>query len=260
LSEVARSIRRVTRYDASNDFQRAEFHDVNLSGAVFREADLSGVRMYGVVLADGDIDGYIRGLRINGVEVEPLVEAELDRQFPERTKLRPTDPGGMREALAVIESLWAETVERVRSLPEAAPHRSVNGEWSFTETLRHLVFVTDAWFGQAIQGESGGFHPWGVAASFITNGAEFGIDAAASPTFEEVLRVRDGRLARLREFLATVTQDDLDRVREPNPAPGWPPPAERTATSCLRVIFNDEWAHHQFAVRDLATIEAESRS
>jgi len=48
-------------------------------------------------------------------------------------------------------------------------------------------------------------------------------------------------------------------MREPNPAPGRPPPASRTATSCLHVIFDEEWAHHQFAVRDLAIIESLGR-
>jgi hypothetical protein len=35
--------------------------------------------------------GEIRNVRINGVDVGPLVEAELNRRHPERTKLSPTD-------------------------------------------------------------------------------------------------------------------------------------------------------------------------
>jgi hypothetical protein len=64
-------------------------------------------------------------------------------------------------------------------------------------------------------------------------------------------------LAQLREFGASATQDDLDRVREPNPAPGYPPAKARTAVECLHVIFNEEWLHHRFAARDLAIIEAD---
>jgi len=103
------------------------FDNADLSGAVFREVNLTGVRMLGVVLRGADIDGDITGLRVNGVEVAPLIEAELDR------------------------------------------------------------------------------------------------------------------------------------VREPNLAPGWPPPAPRTAIDCLHVIFNEEWTHHQFALRDLAIIDAGER-
>jgi len=231
-----------------------EFVDVDLSGAFFRQADLSGVRMRGVLLIGGDIDGVIGGLRVNGVAVAPLIEAELDRLHPERTKLRPTTVDGMREAWAVVRSFWAETMARVRTRPEADLHRSVDGEWSFVQTMRHLVFVTDAWYGHAVAGRAAPYHPLGLPPSFVGDGAAFGIDVAAEPRFEEVVVAREDRLGQVADFLATVTQDELDREREPNEAPGWPPPERRTAASCLRVIFNEEWAHHRFAVRDLAAV------
>jgi DinB superfamily/Pentapeptide repeats (8 copies) len=247
----------VTRYEASNEFQGAEFVDVDMSQTLFREVDLSGTRMHGVLLRDAEIDGDIRGLTVNGVEVAPLIEAELDRRHPERAKLRATTADGMREAWAAVESFWAGTMARARTFTEAELHRSVNAEWSFTQTLRHLVFVTDAWFSQAILGEPRPFHPLALPASFITDGETYGIDPHARPGFDEVVAVRDERIARVRAFLAAASQEDLDRVREPNPAPGWPPPARRSAASCLRVLFSEEWAHHQFALRDLAVIEAQ---
>jgi hypothetical protein len=238
-------------------FQGAEFIDVDMAGAVFREGDLSGVRMRGVLLFGADIDGAINGLRVNGVEVAPLIERELDRLHPERRSLRPTDVAGAREAWAVVETFWDETIARARQLPEEALHRSVDEEWSFVETIRHLIFVTDVWFGHPILGKKNPFHEYGLPASFIAAGPEVGIDPAASPSFDEVMEVRADRLAAVRGFLASVTQADLDRPREPNPAPGGPPPAVRTATECLQVILNDEWAHHQFAVRDLIVVETE---
>jgi hypothetical protein len=194
------------------------FANADLSGAVFREVDLTGARMLGVLLRGVDIDGDITGLRVNGVEVAPLIGAE--------------------------------------TLSDADRHRSVNGEWSLAQTLRHLVFVTDSWFGHAVLGEPDPFHPIALPAGFITDGASYGIDEHAAPAFDEIVTVRNGRIERLRAFLHTATPADLDRVREPNPRPGWPPPAPRTALECLQVIFNEEWAHHQFAVRDLAIIEA----
>jgi hypothetical protein len=48
-------------------------------------------------------------LRVNGVEIEPLVQAELDRRFPERVKLRAADVEGLREAWSMLEDLWAAT-------------------------------------------------------------------------------------------------------------------------------------------------------
>jgi hypothetical protein len=44
-----------------------------------------------------------------------------------------------------VERLWGETVVQARRLDPKLLHESVDGEWSFTETLRHLVFATDAW-------------------------------------------------------------------------------------------------------------------
>jgi hypothetical protein len=247
----------VTKYDRSNDFQGAEFVDVNMSGALFREVDLSDARMRGVLLVGADIDGAIDGLRLNGVEVAPLVEAELDRLHPERTKLRPTSPAGAREAWATVEAIWAGTMERAAKLSEQDLRRSVGDEWSFLDTLRHLVFVTDAWFGNSVVLHPQPFHPLGLPASFMADGHAFGIDVTASPTLEEILRVRVERMEMVRTYLDSATQTDLDASRKPG-VPGWPPPAPRCAIDCLRVIFNEEWTHHQFAIRDLGVIETEA--
>jgi hypothetical protein len=189
------------------------------------------------------------------VEVEPLVSAELDRRHPERLLLRAGDPAGMRAAWAAVEEFWAGTVQRALRLPEEALHRQVDGEWSFVQTLRHLVFVTDGWLSHAVLGEPRPYHPIGLLATFMTDAASLGVDPAAEPSVAEVLAVRTGRLAAVRSYLAGVTQDELDRPRE-QPAGGYPPPAARTAAQCLHVVFDEEWAHHRFAVRDLAVVEA----
>lgn len=236
------------------------FGNIDLSGAVFRETDLSRARMYGVLLTGADIDGDISGLVVNGVEIAPLVEAELDRRHPERIALRATTPEGLRVAVNVHVALWTDAIEQARALPDADRHRSVNDEWSFTQTLRHVIFVIDAWFGNAVLGRADAFHPIGLPASFGIDGAAFGIDPHADPDFEEVVRVHAQRVDGLRRFLADVTQDELDRVRDTNPAGAWPPPGNRTAVECLHVVFRDAWAHHQFALRDLAVITVSNAS
>jgi DinB family protein len=245
----------VTRFVQQPDYEGAEFIDLSMASAMFREVDLSGARMRGVLLFNADLDGAIDGLRVNGVEVKPLIEAELDRLHPERLRLRPTTPETMRDAVEVIEELWHATLRRASALPEDAVHQSVNDEWSLAQTLRHAIFVVDAWYGHAAALRPHPFHPIGMPASFTTNSAEFGIDESAAPTLDDILAVRAERIADLRAYLAQVTQEELDRVRGPNTAPGCPPPAERTATECLRVIFSDEWKHVQFANRDLAILE-----
>jgi hypothetical protein len=51
----------------------------------------------------------------------------------------PKTPDGMREAWSIIEATWSRTAERAKRLDEALLHQRVNDEWSFVETLRHLV-------------------------------------------------------------------------------------------------------------------------
>ena len=244
----------VARHADTDEFRGAEFVDADMSGAWFREVDLTGARIRGALLIDADIDGVIHGLRVNGVEVAPLVEAELDRRHPERAKLRPTTPDGMRDAWAVVESFWGETMARARGMTEADLHRSVDEEWSFLETVRHLIHVIDLWFARAVQCRPRPYHPIGVAATFVADPQALGLDAEATPTFDEVAAVRAERMAQVRDYLATVTQDELDRPRTPDPEPWDVMPGARSATDCLHVLLNEEWTHHQFAVRDLDAI------
>lgn len=65
----------------------AQFRDVDLTDARFHSVDLSGVMIRGAALVDVDISGAIETLRVNGVDVAPLVEAELNwehRLYAER--------------------------------------------------------------------------------------------------------------------------------------------------------------------------------
>src|ERR687885_3061388 len=103
------------------------FHDEDLTGAEFRECDLSRVRMVGVVMQDAEIDGLVTNLVVNGVEVMPYVEAELDRRHPVRLLIRSDEPADLREGWRQLRADWVATVERMRATP-GVEHRSVNGE------------------------------------------------------------------------------------------------------------------------------------
>lgn len=61
-------------------------------------------------------------LRVNGVDVVPLVEAELNRRYPDRVKMRPTDADGFREAWDILERLWEQTVQRARGMAPELLH------------------------------------------------------------------------------------------------------------------------------------------
>ncbi|HLM19805.1 MAG TPA: pentapeptide repeat-containing protein, partial [Acidimicrobiia bacterium] len=118
----------------------AEFDDADLSGARFVGADLSGVVMRAVEVRGADIDApwLSNGesfLGINGVDVIPFVEAELNRRFPGRADRRAMDPDGLRAAWAALERTWAATLERVAAMSASTVDVSVGGEWSFAQTL-----------------------------------------------------------------------------------------------------------------------------
>ncbi|MBV1855986.1 DinB family protein [Catellatospora tritici] len=235
-----------------------EFVDADLRGARFIRADLSGAVMRAVHVSDADIDApwLAEGgssLHVNGVDVVPLVEAELDRRFPGRADRRAGDPDGLRAAWAALERTWAATLERVAAMPPGTVDVSVGGEWSFAQTLRHLVMATDTWLRGAILGIEKPFHPIGQPnAEYETDGLDMSVFAPVAPSYAEVLEIRAGHVAMVRDFLATVTADVLAEARK-NP---WAPEYRETTLSCLHVILHEEWEHHRFAARDLDAIEA----
>ncbi len=244
-----------TRYD---DLREAEFVDADLRGARFVGADLSGVVMRGVEVRAADIDAPWLSdgetfFRVNGVDVIPFVEAELNRRFPGRADRRTGDPAGLRAAWAALERTWAATLERVAAMPASTVDVSVGGEWSFAQTLRHLVLATDMWLGQAILEVEQPFHPLGLAdAGLADEGFDMSVFATDTPSYAEVLEARASRVAMVRDFIATVTSDELAATRK-NPHDR---DHQESTLSCLQVILEEEWEHHRYAVRDLDAIEA----
>jgi uncharacterized damage-inducible protein DinB len=238
------------------DLSGASLRDVSLRGAQLRDVDLCGVRMRGVLLGDVDISGEVEGLRINGVDVGPLVEAELDRRDPERVLMRPTDPEGFREAWDLLERRWDETVARARSLPPERLHESVDEEWSFIQTLRHLVYATDVWVRRVLLGDPRPFHALSLPFDEAPPHPDVPWDREARPSLEEVLALRADRRATVRRYLDELTPELLASRTEPVEGPGWPPADAYPVTEALLTVLNEEWHHRLFAERDLAVLAA----
>jgi uncharacterized protein YjbI with pentapeptide repeats len=236
----------------------ADFHNVDLTGARFRLVDLTGVTIRGADLIDVDISGQIKNLTINGVDVAPLVEAELDRRYPSRAKMRPSDAAGYREAWDVLEELWPQTVARARRLNPESLHQRVNGEWSFIETLRHLVFATDAWVNRAILGQPSPWDPLDLPHDEMPDDPSVPRDRDARPTLDQVLALRKGRMATVRTLLADLTDEQLAGMTQPVTEPGYPEPNSFPVRRCLGAILNEEWQHRLYAERDLDALERQS--
>jgi hypothetical protein len=229
------------------DLAGAEFWGADLSGAVFRDVNLAGATISHASLVDVEIDALVDNVVINGVDVTAYVN-ERDPWHPLRTMLRPETPEEMRATWSALEAEWAETVDRANALPETALHESVDDEWSFVQTLRHVVFAMDKWFTAPILGEP--FHPIGLPNSGSADFAWPGLDGALTPTYATALAVRADRATRFRDYLASVETAELARpidVLENGTNP---------LRECLFTVFEEEFWHQRYARRDLEHLES----
>jgi hypothetical protein len=245
--------------DGTGAFRGASFTGADFTGADFRDCDLRQVKVTDSWLVNVRMSGLVENFIVNDVDVTAFVEGELDRRHPERVQLREMRAADDYRAMwKTLESLWQDTVARAGRLPEPALHQRVDDEWSFAETLRHLVFATDMWAGHWILDKPVPYHPLGLPHPGFTpaDAAALGIDLDVRPPLAEVLEVRGTRVALVRGIVDGLTDDDLERESPRLPAPGYP---EETYTlgRCLRVIMREECEHRRYAVRDLAALEAD---
>jgi hypothetical protein len=235
------------------DFRDARFYRIDFTGAEIRGALMHGMRMRAVELVDVRIDGELSNVVINGVDIAPLVEAELNRRMPERALMRPDTVDGFRRAWEVLTRLWDGTIARARTFPPARLHEPVGDEWSFTQTLRHLNFATACWVDRMILGVPAPWHeldlPWDEAPEW----EGFPRDRDARPTLDEVLAVRAVRDASMRRVLATLTDGQL-ASRVTCTEPGFPRVEDFPFRECLLIVLNEHWEHRLFAERDLTVL------
>ncbi len=207
----------------------ATMHAVDLTGARVRGALFNESRMRGVEFVDVEISGELQNVVVNGVDIAPLVEAELNRRMP----------------------------ERARTFPEAALHRSVDDEWSFIQTLRHLNFASAAWAGRMILGSPSPWHqldlPWDEAPGW--DGIPW--DREARPSLEEVLTVRRERQSMVRQVMESLSDEQL-ASEVTRTEPGWPLVEDFPVKQCLRIVLKNEWEHRLYAERDLTSLATEN--
>lgn len=237
---------------SGTEFAGATFHRANFSGAMFRSSDLSGVTMRAVDTNGLDIDDhdlFFGQVFVNGVDVVPLVDAELNRLFPGRELQKATTPEGLRQGWDAVRAAWASTVA---DTPAELRDAHVPDEWSLAQTLRHLILATDAWLRGAIQGVEQPFHEIG---QIFTGADRMGFDLSifrdTPPEFDEILAVRAERQQMVTDVLAEATPELLAEERA-NPWGGddWRP----SVGDCIRVILEEEWAHLRYIRRDLALL------
>lgn len=255
----------MSEFNGDDDLQGATFNNTKLSNARFNRVDLEGARfrastVSGVVMRAVDVDRseidapwlYDGTFLVNDVDVVPLVDAELNRRFPGRSERRATDPDGLRAAWTAAQAAWDAILDRVAAMPDGTADISVDDEWSFAQTLRHLVLATDMWLGRSVLRREQPFHPLALGAK-LPDWADPSVFVTETPTYAEVLDARADRVAMVTDFLATVTAEDLHGQRSNPNAPEY----NESVLSCLHTILEEEWEHQRYAVRDLGRISAE---
>jgi hypothetical protein len=204
----------MTFFSGTQEFEGATFVRTSFRGAALRSCDVSGVTMRGVDVGGLDIDShdlFFGSLIVNGVDVVPFVDAELNRQFPGRELQKAQTPEGLQDGWAAVQAAWGTTVTNT---PPELVDASVEDEWSLAQTLRHLVLATDAWLRGGIMGMEQPFHEIGL---IFSGAAEMGFDMsifrADAPAFEDILAVRAERQRIVAGFLATATPELLAEER-----------------------------------------------
>jgi hypothetical protein len=235
--------------------RNARMHRVDFRGAEIRGSALQDMRMTGVEIWDVEISGELSNVVVNGVDIAPLVEQELNRRMPDRAKMRPDGVEGFKEAWAILLRLWEGTVDAARSLPPASLHARVDGEWSFIDTLRHLDFANAAWVGRMILGNPSPWHPLDLPWEEAPGWDGIPCDREARPTLDEVLAVRRERQAMVTDVIESLTDEQL-ASNVARPEPGWPQIDDFPIKECLRIVLKEEWEHRLYAERDLAVLGA----
>src|SRR6185369_7776342 len=118
------------------------------------------------------------------------------------------------------------------------------------QTLRHLCFATDAWVARMVLGDPSPWHPLDLPWDEAPGWEGIPWDRDARPSLAEVLALRADRQGLVRRVLADLTDEQLESTVTRD-EPGWPQAQDVPVGWCLRIVVKEEWAHRDFAERDL---------
>jgi len=201
--------------------------------------------------------GEIRNVRINGVDIAPLVEAEVNRRYPQRrNSTQPTRTASARRGRS--------SSGRGRPPPSAPsacrPICCTSGSMASTRSSRRCATsCSPPTHGCAARTSA--------SRSLSAHSASRRRDGARPERAERCRRAtipgRSARTAR-RPHAHRSRHRDARRRRvagetDPGPPPSYPPAGSYPVRRCLRAIVNEEWLHRLYAERDLAALEHRAR-
>ena len=133
----------------------------------------------------------------------------------------------------MLERRWDALVDRARTLPPEQLHASVEGEWSFVQTLRHLAFATECWLLGRSRATRGPGSRCRCPGTRRRPPRACRTTARPGPTSTPRSRSVWTAAGRVRAHLARLTDEELAGMTTPVTEPGWPEPeSSRCATAC----------------------------
>jgi hypothetical protein len=142
---------------------------------------------------------------------------------------------------------------KAKALDEELLHERVNGEWSFVQTLRHLLFVTDSWVSRGVLGERDPWHQLDLPPTGMTRVKGLA-DADVRAELAGVLALRGQRTQTVDRVMKVLSDEELDEERR-CVGPGHPKAGLWPVRRCLTAQVNEEWRHRDYAERDLARLK-----
>lgn len=228
------------------DLSDSTFWGVQFHRARFRDADFSGSSFFHVFLKNVSIDGEIKNLLINGVDVTEYVN-QHDRWWPLRNNLSPDTREGVVESWTALSLEWSKLLGLVSTLRPSVVNQSVDGEWTLNQTLRHLIFAMDKWFMLPMLGAHT-FSAIGLPNSSSQARPWPGLDLSENPDFEKIIATRSDQHRRFGEFISEMQIGNLPEsvsIEEGGNVP---------ALMCLHVVLEEEFEHLRYMIRDLALL------
>jgi hypothetical protein len=225
------------------DLSDSVFWGVDLRKSLFRDANLSHSRFFHVSMSEVSVDGVIDKLVVNGVDVTGFVNSH-DRWYPLRNDLSPADEVGIRSAWTRLVAEWEKLYAYVADLSEEAVTKSVNGEWSLRDTVRHMLFVHDKWFNWPLRSQRT-FIAFGLPNTGSQGGEWPGLDLSSSPSFDEVLAARRAHVSSFGDFVGKLSLRDLPETTEILENGSVP------TLICFHAILEEEFEHLRYAWRDI---------
>ena len=228
----------------------------HIEHADLRAISFHHVRFPGLELVDVEITGEIDNVTINGVDIGPLIDAELNRRMPERAKMQPTTVEEFQEAWSTLERLWTGTEERAettssRAAARAGARRVVVHRDAAPPRLRERGLGRAGW----CSATRVPWHPLDLPWDEAPGWEGIPWDREARPSLDEVLAVRRKRQAMVRDIITHLTPEQLEETVTQT-EPGWPQLEEFPLRQCLFIVINEEWHHRLYAERDLDALEA----